>query len=74
MTSENQLQRELHLPRSVRGVSRHKIGGLSIVRRKVSDSNRFIQLHKISRSTGEAIIGDDYPLIVAIQRIERFGN
>jgi hypothetical protein len=64
----------LNLPGGVRTICRKKIHRLLVVRRKVLDSNCFIELHEIRRSAGETVVGDDDALVVAIQSIESFSN
>jgi len=45
-----------------------------IIRREVSDSNRFIALNEIRSSVREAIIRDGHTTIIAIESVERFGD
>src|SRR5437588_13018411 len=69
---ERQSQGELNLARRIGAGGSRQVRRSLIVGRKVFDSNRFIELHKVGRGAREAIIRDRHALVVAVQSIERF--
>src|SRR6266576_1837245 len=69
-TLEDQSQRKLNLPWSVRASGCRKVGRPAIVGRKVIDSNSLVYLRKVRCRIRETVIGDLHASIIAIQALK----
>ena len=65
----HQFQSHLHLAGSVGVRGLHEICRLLVMSREVVDSSMLVDLEKLSRSVGEAVVTDDDTLVIAVEQV-----
>ena len=64
----------MNLPRgvSIRGHQESGAGG--VIPGEVIGTNGFIASNEVAGGVGEAVVGNGYPLVVAVEQVEALGN